>query len=83
MFLRYIANASYMDIVKIDRKFWNVVRVYSKCFICFRCMFASVFISGCCICFTHMLQDYVLNVLSVSVLCCSKCFLVASCKCFL
>jgi hypothetical protein len=30
-----------------------------------------------------MLQQYVLNVLAVSVLCCSKCFHVASCKCFI
>ena len=27
-------------------------------------------LSGCCICFTHMLQVYVLNVSSVSDICC-------------
>jgi hypothetical protein len=29
-----------------------------------------------------MLQEYVRNVLAVLVLCCNKCFHVASCKCF-
>jgi hypothetical protein len=42
----------------------------------------QAFGSGCCICFTHMLQQYVPNVLSVSVLCCNKYFHIASCKYF-
>ena len=40
-------------------------------------------VSGCCICFTHMLQVYVLNVSVVSILRCNKCFHVASCKFFI
>jgi hypothetical protein len=32
---------------------------------------------------SHILQQYVSNVLSILVLCCSKCFHVASCKCFI
>jgi hypothetical protein len=41
------------------------------------------FLSECCTCFTHMLQEYVRNILVVSVLRCNKCFHVASCKCFI
>jgi hypothetical protein len=41
-----------------------------------------MFSSRCCICFTHMLQEYVANNTALPVLCCSKCFHVASCKCF-
>jgi hypothetical protein len=37
----------------------------------------------CSICFTHMSQQYVPNVSIVLVLCCSKCFHVASCNCFI
>ena len=39
-------------------------------------------LSGCCICFTHMLQVYVLNVSSASDLCCIQVFHVASVSCF-
>jgi hypothetical protein len=42
----------------------------------------QVFSSSCCICFTHMLQKYVANNTTLPVLCCSRCFHVASCKCF-
>jgi hypothetical protein len=37
----------------------------------------NLFLSGCCICFTHILQQYVPNVSTISVLCCSKWFYVA------
>ena len=71
-----------------------VVSLYSKYFTWFRCILQQIFYLfqtfvckhfwfDCCICFTHLLQEYVPNVSSVSVLCCSKCFLVASCKCFI
>jgi hypothetical protein len=59
-----------------------VASVCSKCFICFR--------SYVCKCFyldvayvSHILQEYVPMVSVVSVLCYSKCFHVASCKCFI
>jgi hypothetical protein len=42
----------------------------------------QAFLSGYCICFIHMLQKYIPNVSYVLVLCCNKCFYVASCKCF-
>jgi hypothetical protein len=32
----------------------------------------NCFLSGCCICFTHMLQRYLPNISVVSVLCCNK-----------
>jgi hypothetical protein len=51
-----------------------------KMFHLFTDVCCNLFLSGCCICFTHMLQQYVSNVLVVSVLCCSKWFRVASCK---
>jgi hypothetical protein len=52
----------------------NVTSIYLKCFICFRRIFASVLIS-----ILHMFHTY--DVPNVSVLYCSKCFHVASCKC--
>ena len=42
---------------------------------------ASV-LSGCCICFKHMLQVYVPNVSSASDLCCIQVFYVVSVSCF-
>ena len=49
----------------------------SKCFICSKRMLQA-FWSGCCICFTHVLQQYVPNVSFISVFRCSKCFHVTS-----
>ena len=60
-----------------------VASVRSKCFICFFRSILQVCIFGCCICFTHMLQEYVRNVSVVLVLCCNRCFHVASCNCFI
>jgi hypothetical protein len=45
----------------------------SKCFICSRHTLQA-FWSGCCTCFTHMLQEYIRNVSAILVLCCSACF---------
>jgi hypothetical protein len=39
-------------------------------------------LSGCCICFTHKLQVYVLNVSSASDVCCIQVFHIASVSCF-
>jgi hypothetical protein len=55
-------------------------KVYSKCFICSRRLLQT-FWSGCCICFTHMLQQYIPNVSPIPVFRCSKCFHIVSCKC--
>jgi len=38
-------------------------------------------LSGCCICFTHMLQVYVSNISSASDVCCIQVF--SCCKCFM
>ena len=40
----------------------------------------AIVLSGCCICFTHMLQQYVPNISVVSILCCSKWFHIANYK---
>jgi hypothetical protein len=55
----------------------HVARVCSKCFISFQTYVCKSFLFGCCI-VSHMLQEYVPMVSTVSVLCCSKCFHVAS-----
>jgi hypothetical protein len=62
-----------------------VARVCLKCFCCLSYVAISVFmlqvasgLSGCCICFTHMLQLYVLNVSSASDLCCIQVFRVSN-----
>ena len=60
-----------------------VASICSKCFICFQTYVVSIFLSGCCTCFTPTLQEYVQNVSTVSVLCCNKCFHVAICKYFI
>jgi hypothetical protein len=52
----------------------HVVSVCSKYFICFRRMLRQVCFSRCCICFTHMLQVFYLDVTYVSDTCC-KCFI--------
>jgi hypothetical protein len=43
----------------------------------------QVFWFGCYIYFTNMLQQYAPIVSSISILCCSKCFHIASYKCFI
>jgi hypothetical protein len=62
------------------------------CCKCFRCLFKMFHLFETYVAsdliwmlymFSHMLQQYVLNILVVSVLCCGKCFHVASCKCFI
>jgi hypothetical protein len=78
-----------MDVAKVDRDVACVASVLKEC-----CKFvqnaSSVlnvcckhFLSGCCTCFTPMLQDYDRNVSVVSVLCCNKCFHVTICKYFI
>ena len=41
----------------------------------------AIVLSGCCICFTHMLQAYILDVLSVAYVCCIQVFHVAHLSC--
>jgi hypothetical protein len=48
----------------------------------FRLMFASVF-DLVVTYVSHILQEYVPMISTVSVLCCSNCFHVTSCKCFI
>jgi hypothetical protein len=48
--------------------------VYSKCFIYFSDLCCNCVLSGCCICFTEMLQEFVQNVSSISNAC-FKCFI--------
>ena len=69
-----------------------VTKVCSKCFICFFRCILQVCLTGCCICFTHMLQVFYLDVAYVcneSVL--SRCYVCLQwfsnvfrcfCKCF-
>jgi len=90
--LRGMLRLLRLDVAKVDwgccaccKCFRGMLQVFQRC--CSKCFIYSrrklqVFRSKCCICFTHMLQQYVPNVLNVSVLCCNKCFHVASCKCF-
>jgi hypothetical protein len=63
--------------------------------ICMEAMSSSSVLCRCCICFTHMLQVFYLNVKYVSHICCNnifKCFIyvrcmmhpsVLCCKCFM
>jgi hypothetical protein len=60
-----------------------VASVRSKCFIYFSRCILQVCLFRCCICVIHMLQEYIQNVSAVLVLCCNKCFNVASCKRFI
>jgi hypothetical protein len=69
-------------------KIWDVTSVSDVCckhffkmfHLFFIRMFASVFYLDIAY-VSHMLQEYVPMILAVSVLCRSKCFYVASCKC--
>jgi hypothetical protein len=86
-----------MDVAKLDRDVAYVAKCSWACCSCFRGMLQAFvqnilsisdvcykrFLSGCCICFTYKLQEYVRNVSAILVLCCNKCFHVASCKCFI
>jgi hypothetical protein len=53
--------------------FHHSITSSSICFMCFRCLFSSG-CSICCIGHTHKFQVYVLNISSVSDICC-KCFI--------
>jgi hypothetical protein len=86
---RCMLQLFHLDVAKIDREMLHILHmlqvfqkhvasVCSRCFICFQTYVAIVFLSGCCICFTHMLRQYVPNILAVSILCCNKWFHVAS-----
>jgi hypothetical protein len=85
----------HMDVARVSSRCCKnrsgVVYIAIVIHLCCKCMFeifqlfymyvASI-LSGCCICFgdyTNMLQEYVLNVSSVSDIYCSKCL---CCKCF-
>jgi hypothetical protein len=58
---------------------WLYTYSASVCFKWFKCML-QMFYECCICCSAHTLQEYVVNVLSVLDVCCSKCFL--HCKCF-
>jgi hypothetical protein len=72
-----------MDVAKIDHDVAHVANVCSTYFICFFRRMLQVCLFRCCIYFTHMLQEYVRNILDVSFLCWNKCFHVASCRYFI
>ena len=87
---RGILQVFHMDVAKIYRDVAHVAIVVHVCckhlFQMLHLLFQTYVASGlfgCCICFTHMLQEYVRNVSAVLVLCCNKCFNVASCKYFI
>ena len=50
--------------------------------LCSKCFHVASVLSGCCICFTHMLQVYGPNDSSTLDLCCIQVFNVASVSCF-
>ena len=76
---RGMLQVFYIDVAKVDRDVPYVVMVVHVCckrmflmfHLFFRCML-QVFLSGCCICFTHMLQVFYLNVAYVAMV--FKCF---------
>jgi hypothetical protein len=75
-----------MDVAKVDQGYC----ICCKCFIglfktfhLFQMYVASVLIWRLHMFHTYVLQQYFPNVSVVSVLCCIKCFHVASCKCFI
>jgi hypothetical protein len=75
-----------MDVVKLDQDVAyvasvfqrHVVRICSKCFISFQTYVVSVLIL-----MLYMFHIYFCNVIAVSVLCCSMCFHIVSCKCLI
>jgi hypothetical protein len=81
----------HIDVAKIDRDVAHIVmvvyvyckRLFQMFYLFFFRRMLQVCLFGCHICFTHMLQEYVRNVLAVSVLCCNKYFHVANCKFFM
>jgi hypothetical protein len=74
VFQRHVASVSEACCKRMFKIFHlfqiYVASVCSKCFICFRHMLRA-FLSGHCICFTPMLQEFVRNVSYISVLCCN------------
>jgi hypothetical protein len=71
-----------MDVTKVVQDVAYIVSVCLKRFICFGRMLQA-FLSGYCICFTSMLQEFIWNVSTVSVLCWNKCFHNAIYNCFI
>jgi hypothetical protein len=67
LFHKYVASVFYLDVVYISQiccksvfKIFHLFQSYAA-ISAFMLQVASV-LSGCCICFTHMFQVYVLNV---------------------
>ena len=59
----------HMDVAKVDREVAYIAMVIHvfvnfcfQCFICFSRRMLQVCLFGCCLCFTHMLHVFYLNV---------------------
>ena len=79
LFQTYVASAFYLHVAHVSHlcckstfEMFQLFQSYVAISV-FMLQFASV-LSGCCICFTQMLQLYVLNVSSASVECCIQVF---------
>jgi hypothetical protein len=80
----------YVDVAKVDRDVVYVAsasdacckRLFKMFHLFFRCMFCKRFYLDVAY-VLHILQEYVPMISIVSILCCIKCFYVASCKCFI
>jgi hypothetical protein len=72
IFQIYVAIAFYLDVAYVSQR---CCKSLFKMFHPFQTHVSSV-LSGCFICFTHMLHAFVPNISSVSHVCCSKFFLV-------
>jgi hypothetical protein len=89
MFQSYVASVSY-DITKVDCDVAYVAIILEACckrlfkifHLFFKRMFAIIFYSDVAY-VSHMLQEYIIMGSAILALCCSKCFRIASCKCFI
>ena len=89
-YFKHMLQVFYKDIAKIDRDVAHVAIVVHVCckhlFQMLHLLFQTYVASGlfgCCICFTHMLQEYVQNVLAVSTLCYNKCLMLQASSVFI
>jgi hypothetical protein len=79
----------YIDVAKIDSDVAYVASFSEACckrsfkMFLFQTYVASISIWMLHMFHTYMSQEYVRNVLAVSVLCCNKCFHIASYKCYI
>jgi hypothetical protein len=63
-FIRMLQSRSVM-LHMLQWLYIYIASFYSQCFICFFRRMLQVCLSGCCICFTHMLQVFYLDVVYV------------------